>query len=498
MANAMSSMSNKNKNLTIYRYDLDPAFDALAVFDRLHHHPYSLFLDSADLRHRDAAFSFVAAFPMEVIEGKDGAYIVTGEAGTQHFDDVSPFDLLRQRMRACEMGMDMAGIEDGAPFQGGAAGLFGYDLARALESLPDYAISDPNMSDMVIGLYDQVFAYDHRTGAGTLYIQARTRAKADTKYIQYCKALEERSAITLEQFDAGAEPEWQSNFSRAEYEAIIQKTIDYIYAGDIFQANIAQRFDAELPGGFDPYRHYLHLRQMNAAPFAAYFNMGGLVLSSASPERFLTVKDGLAQTRPIKGTRPHIHDDDELDTYYRNVLENSEKDRAENIMIVDLLRNDLSKSCCPDSVEVTALCALESFASVHHLVSTIQGRLRASRDALHLLEGCFPGGSITGAPKIRAMEIIDELEQVRRGPYCGSIGYIGVNGSMDTNILIRTLVYQDSKVSFQVGGGIVADSDPSEEYDETLAKAHGLFESFKAPRRKNGLKVNRGRKAKAA
>jgi para-aminobenzoate synthetase component 1 len=294
------------------------------------------------------------------------------------------------------------------------------------------------------------------------------------------------------------EPEWQSNFTRPDYEATIQKTIDYIHAGDIFQANISQRFDAELPQDFDPFAHYLNLREMNAAPFATYFNLGGLILSSASPERFLTVKDGIVETKPIKGTRPHIRDDEALDTLYRNSLENSEKDRAENIMIVDLLRNDLSKSCRPDNLKVTALCALESFASVHHLVSTIQGQLRAGYDALHLLEGCFPGGSITGAPKIRAMEIIDELEPTRRGPYCGSMGYIGFDGAMDSNILIRTLVYQGNAVSFQVGGGIVADSDPAEEYDETLTKAHGLLESFKVPRKDTAAQPDRVRRAKAA
>ncbi len=479
--------------MTIYTYDLDPAFDALAVFDRLHHHPFSLFLDSADLGHRDAAYSFVAAFPLEVIEGKDGAYIVTSATGVQHVRDTNPFDLVRTRMRHYKT--SLFGLDGGAPFQGGAAGLFGYDLARALESLPNNAAGDPQMPDMAVGIYDQVFAYDHKAGKGTLYIHAHKAAQADAKYAHYCMMLE-KAAPTLAQAPS-FEPEWRGNFSRPAYEATIQKTIDYIHAGDIFQANISQRFDAELPDDFDPYGHYLHLREMNAAPFAAYFNIGGVVISSASPERFLTVKDGAVETKPIKGTRPHVRDDEALDTLYRNSLENSEKDRAENIMIVDLLRNDLSKTCRPDNLKVTALCALESFASVHHLVSTIQGQLRTGYDALHLLEGCFPGGSITGAPKIRAMEIIDELEPARRGAYCGSMGYIGFDGAMDSNILIRTLVYKDNTVSFQVGGGIVADSDPAEEYDETLTKAHGLLESFKVPR-KDAARPKPLRKAEAA
>lgn len=476
--------------MTIYTYDLDPAFDALAVFECLHHRPFSLLLDSADLAHRDAAYSFVAAFPLEVIEGKDGIYSVTNAKGTQNLKNTNPFDLVRERMRHYKM--SLFSFEGGAPFQGGAAGLFGYDLARALESLPNHAKSDPQMPDMALGIYDQVFAYDHKAGKGTLYIHAREAEQADAKHAHYCKMLEQAAPAPAASQDF--EPQWQSNFSRSDYETTIQKTIDYIHAGDIFQANISQRFDAQLPEDFDSYAHYLHLREMNAAPFAAYFNLGGVIISSASPERFLTVKDGAVETKPIKGTRPHIRDDKALDTLYRNALENSEKDRAENVMIVDLLRNDLSKTCRPDTIKVSALCALESFASVHHLVSTIQGQLRAGYDALHLLEGCFPGGSITGAPKIRAMEIIDELEPTRRGAYCGSMGYIGFDGAMDSNILIRTLVYKDASVSFQVGGGIVADSKPAEEYDETLAKAHGLLESFKTP----GKKLKSKGKAKAA
>lgn len=356
MAKAIRRMNGSNKSMTIYTYDLDPAFDALAVFECLHHRPFSLLLDSADLAHRDAAYSFVAAFPLEVIEGKDGIYSVTNAKGTQNLKNTNPFDLVRERMRHYKM--SLFSFEGGAPFQGGAAGLFGYDLARALESLPNHAKSDPQMPDMALGIYDQVFAYDHKAGKGTLYIHAREAEQADAKHAHYCKMLEQAAPAPAASQDF--EPQWQSNFSRSDYETTIQKTIDYIHAGDIFQANISQRFDAQLPEDFDSYAHYLHLREMNAAPFAAYFNLGGVIISSASPERFLTVKDGAVETKPIKGTRPHIRDDKALDTLYRNALENSEKDRAENVMIVDLLRNDLSKTCRPDTIKVSALCALKA------------------------------------------------------------------------------------------------------------------------------------------
>lgn len=272
--------------------------------------------------------------------------------------------------------------------------------------------------------------------------------------------------------------DWKSNFTAAEYKKAVTQTIEYIRTGDIFQANLSQRFDAELPKNFDAFAHYMLLRSINPAPFAGFMNFGELQISSASPERFLTVRGREVETRPIKGTRPRSPIPG-VDRIYRNLLENSEKERAENTMIVDLMRNDLSKVCEPGSIDVARLCNIESFATVHHLVSTVRGVLGHGRKATDLLRACFPGGSITGAPKIRAMEIIEEMEQTRRGPYCGSMGYIGFNGAMDSNILIRTLVYEGQNVSLQAGGGIVADSVPQNEYQETLDKAEAMLRSFK-------------------
>lgn len=259
--------------------------------------------------------------------------------------------------------------------------------------------------------------------------------------------------------------------------AAVQKVIDYIHAGDIFQANLTQRFTADLPKDFSPYGFYQNLRAINPALFAAYLNFDGFSIASSSPERFLKLDHKKAETRPIKGTRPR-HTDPQCDQKNATDLAQSAKDRAENTMIVDLLRNDLSKVCTPHSVHVPELCAVHSFASVHHLVSTVTGELEEGQTALDLLAGCFPGGSITGAPKVRAMEIISELEACPRGPYCGAIGYIGFDGNMDTNIVIRTVVFKDNLAAAQVGGGIVADSDPLAEYNETLDKARALFDAF--------------------
>jgi para-aminobenzoate synthetase component 1 len=254
----------------------------------------------------------------------------------------------------------------------------------------------------------------------------------------------------------------------------VQRVIDYIFAGDIFQANLSQRFQAPMPADLSGFDLYRRLRAINPAPFAAMIKSEDVHIVSASPERFLTLRDGRVETCPIKGTRPRGATP-EADRAFAAALLASEKDRAENVMIVDLLRNDLSRVCRDGTVEVPRLCELESFATVFHLVSTVTGILRPGLSAVDLLRACFPGGSITGAPKIRAMEIIAELEPTRRGPYCGSIGYVGFDGAMDSSIAIRTYAIKDGIVAFQAGGGIVADSRPADEYDETLAKARALI-----------------------
>ncbi|PZP57235.1 MAG: aminodeoxychorismate synthase component I, partial [Micavibrio aeruginosavorus] len=263
---------------------------------------------------------------------------------------------------------------------------------------------------------------------------------------------------------------WSRQKTREEYKQDIQTVINYIHAGDVFQVNLAQKFTAELPDYFNPYAHYLHLRKVNPAPFSSFMRIDNIVLSSTSPERFLKVSGTSIETRPIKGTI--------ADSEHPSVLLNSAKDRAENTMIVDLLRNDLSKVCEANSIQVPELCAIESYSGLHHLVSSVTGKLKKDKTSLDALSACFPGGSITGAPKIRAMEIIEELEPTCRGAYCGAIGYIGFDGTMDTNIAIRTLIYKDNQVSLSVGGGIVAASDLEAEYQETLVKARKIFESF--------------------
>ena len=265
----------------------------------------------------------------------------------------------------------------------------------------------------------------------------------------------------------------KSQLELEQYQTAFNKIKHYIHEGDCYQVNLAKRFEVDAKG--DPWHAYTLLRQQNAAPFSAFFSTPELTLLSSSPERLLKVYDRQVETKPIKGTRRRDLNDPEQDEALANELKQSIKDRAENLMIVDLLRNDLGKVCKPGSINVPKPFALESFATVHHLVSTITGHLADEQDAVGLLRACFPGGSITGAPKLRAMEIIEELEPDRRGAYCGSIAYIGFDGNMDSNILIRTLIYNQHKLRFWAGGGIVADSDVNEEYQEVHDKAAALL-----------------------
>jgi len=267
-----------------------------------------------------------------------------------------------------------------------------------------------------------------------------------------------------------------SNFSCEGYLRAVQRAIEYICAGDVFQVNLAQRL--LLPAREHAASLYLRLRERNPAPFAGYFDLGEFQIASASPERFLRVRDGHVESRPIKGTRPRTASP-AADARAADELRRSEKDRAENVMIVDLLRNDLSRVCAPESVQVSQLCGLEVYAFVQHLVSAVCGRLRDPFGPIDLLRAAFPGGSVTGAPKIRAMEIIAELEPTARGPYCGSLGYLGFDGSADLSILIRTITAGRGWWQALVGGGIVAQSVPAQEYEETWDKATGLIKALR-------------------
>jgi para-aminobenzoate synthetase component 1 len=342
---------------------------------------------------------------------------------------------------------------------------------RRIEKLPNIAEDAEAIPEMMIGIYDWMVVIDHQLQQSWLLAQGRdlrTKTLWDSLVVEFSDYPDENDVD-----DFHITSSIQTNMSWDEYAQAFSKIQNYIYEGDCYQVNLAQRFQASCEGS--SWALYQNLRKQNSAPFSAYLNFPDVQILSSSPERFIAVLDDKIETKPIKGTRPR-GTNPEHDKQLVDELRNSPKDRAENVMIVDLLRNDIGKNSAIGSVDVPSLFDVESFATVHHLVSTVQARLEANRHALHLLRGCFPGGSITGAPKIRSMEIIEELEPHRRGVYCGGIGWIGFDGNMDSNIAIRTLVRSDDQIRFWAGGGIVVDSDASAEYQETFDKAAALLQ----------------------
>lgn len=365
-----------------------------------------------------------------------------------------------------------------APFTGGLVGWLGYEAGHALEELPDTGCDDQGLPDLAFLVADEVLAHDHTTGATTLTITGRgPNPEADAE--ARCAVWEERLATPDPGFRPsvrGPAPMIGTTCDRASYGALVERCREHILSGDVFEVCLTHRLEAALGG--EPWRLYEILREIDPAPFATFLDLGDHQLVSASPERFLGLGPGrVAESRPIKGTRPRGADR-AADGILRRDLALSEKDKAENIMIVDLARNDLGRVCKLGSVHVPELLVVESYATVHQLVSTIRGTLRADRDAFDLVAACFPGGSMTGAPKIAAMGIIDRYEVWDRGPYSGAVGYFDRSGGMDLNIVIRTAVCAGGRATVGVGGAVTADSEPGAEYDESLDKAKALLEAL--------------------
>lgn len=467
--------------------ELTPWRDPLDVCRRLGHLRYLLILDSASCHPSLARYSFVTADPFSRLCIRRGR-IVGDEEGEPYVD---PFTVLGEHLRQ----WNIETIKGLPPFQGGLAGLFGYDLCHHIERLPRPRRDEFQAPDLSVGFYDWVVALDHiqkrawiiSTGLPEIEsARQRKRAWQRLRAVQRLMTGSHVSAPVVQAQSRIVRPEFLyplpgytnvfSNFDQYGYLAATRRVIEYIQSGDCFQVNLAQRLlhRSSLP----PLELYRRLRECNPAPFAGYYDFGDFAIASASPERFLRVEDRSVETRPIKGTRPRGRTPEE-DYRQRDDLLRSDKDRAENVMIIDLLRNDLGRVCAYGSMQVPAVCRVESYRTVHHLVSEVVGRLRPDMGPIDLLRAAFPGGSVTGAPKVRAMEIIAELEPTARGPYCGSLGYIGFNGNMDTNILIRTFTLGRGWLQFPVGGGIVADSTPEAEYEETLHKAEGLLRALR-------------------
>lgn len=445
-----------------------PYFDDVApVFSAFTNLPWSIFLDSGRPLSDFGRYEIFSAYPKKTFVTHGKLTTITSGGNQQVVPD-DPFDLLTSELSGNFIQTDEF------PFVGGALGFFSYDLGRRIESIPNSALDDVGIPEMAVGIYHWAYIADH-VEKRAVVVGDLSEPRVRLNWQDIIEKVSSQGNSEQHNRSYKAVTKIQSNMTAEQYQEKFSSVKSYIGSGDCYQVNLAQRFKVNVEG--DAWSGYQKLRKINPSPFSAYINIPECKILSVSPERFLQVNNDVVETKPIKGTRPRS-DDINLDQKLQKELEKSTKDRAENVMIVDLLRNDLSKCCEINSVKVTKLFDVESYPTVHHLVSTIEGRLPSNTSPVELLRECFPGGSITGAPKIRAMEIIEELEPHRRGLYCGSVGYISFNRKMDTNIAIRTVIQKEDQAYFYAGGGLVWDSNVDEEYQETFDKAAAMFRFF--------------------
>ncbi|HEQ1857173.1 TPA: aminodeoxychorismate synthase component 1 [Providencia alcalifaciens] len=427
---------------------------ALDYFAPLSHQPWAMLLHSGQAEHSHNRYDIIVADPAVTLLTRGLQTEIQVQNQPAHFSEKDPFSLLQQYLDQYQI----TGISDEPlPFQGGAMGIWSYDLGRRIEKLPELATTELQFPDMAVGIYLWALIVDHLERRVTLF--SHHDAEQRLVWLQAQKT-SRKGAFSLTS-------SWHANMTEAQYHENIARIHQYLREGDCYQINLAQRFKAKYKG--NEWDAFLTLNESNRAPFSSFIRLPDNAVISVSPERFILLEKGEIQTRPIKGTLPRL-DSPEEDQLQAEKLANSPKDRAENLMIVDLLRNDIGRVAKPGTVRVPELFKVEQFPAVHHLVSTITATLDSQYQATDLLRACFPGGSITGAPKIRAMQIIEELEPNRRHGYCGAIGYISFCGNMDTNITIRTLITDKKQIYCWAGGGIVADSQADKEYQETFDK----------------------------
>jgi para-aminobenzoate synthetase component 1 len=443
------------------------------LFNSLRDLPEAIWLDSGKPRSIQGRFDIITAWPESLIEFRNKQGFITTDGQTKLTSNNS-FDSAKQLLNKIQPVEALADV----PFVCGLVGYFGYDLGREVESISSKNELSTQLSDMRLGLYLWSLVVDHELRKTTLYFHSNCENSLLEQIRNRLKVCLNKQSNEL---SFNLQKKFESSISKQRYKNDIARIKDYIAEGDCYQVNYAQHLSAPYSG--DLWQAYLDLRKANPAPYSAFWKWDNQAILSLSPERFIQAKSDqgeiTAQTKPIKGTvlRGKTVEEDQENAIR---LLNSDKDRAENLMIVDLLRNDLGKSCVAGSIKVPKLFDLESFPNVHHLVSTVTGILKSDYSCLDLLQGCFPGGSITGAPKRRSMEIIDELEPIQRSIYCGSIGYICASNQMDTNIAIRTVIADNSELHCWGGGGIVADSDADSEYEESMNKIRLILDTLEA------------------
>lgn len=477
-----------------------PYREPYIVYEHLGCKPEGIILESVKGPYKIARYSFIAYDPYLVFRVKDGEIRIRSGVSSQgsSISYRQPLERLKELITA----YPQKTLPELPPFQGGAVGLLSYDFVRYIENIQKNAVDDLKMPDANFLMVDKVIAFDHMRKKAWIVVSPGARntelGYRDMSHIDWAAAYEETVEIVLkfgsakkhsseaqkcgsaEVFSSGL-PSFRTSalnyeMSKEHYMDIVKRAKEYIAAGDIFQANLSQRISAYI-GSIKPWDIYKVLRKINPSPFAAYADFGDYQIVSSSPERLIRVKDNMIETRPIAGTRPRGKDFKE-DQIMRAELLLNEKECAEHIMLIDLERNDIGRVSEYGSVVVDELMITEDYSHVIHIVSNVKGALRENKTCFDVIKATFPGGTITGVPKVRCMEIIDELEPVRRGPYTGSLGYIGFSGNMDMNIIIRTFLIKDRIAYVQAGAGIVADSDPEKEYYETLKKAEALIKTL--------------------
>ncbi|MBC7960057.1 MAG: aminodeoxychorismate synthase component I [Vallitaleaceae bacterium] len=444
--------------------EIETTLNAFEIYQRLSNEKDCILLESSRLHERQGRYSFIGWEPFITFRYLEGTYKING-----HSDVGNPFKALDRLIKQYAIDNTTQ-----FPFVGGGMGYFSYDLVRDFEKLPEIARETVELPTCYFNFYDQVIIVDHF--AHKVFVSVIDINKQPQVIFESVRKLLHSGEEAVRKQEQKLHPiRMESEFTKESYMDTVEKVRQYIRQGDVYIANLTQTLTAKVHQNPDDI--YRALRQLSPAPFSARMKLDHFDVISSSPERFMKIRGGCVETRPIKGTRPRGSNSEE-DEKNKNELCNSEKDRSELLMIVDLERNDLSKVCKPHSILVKDPFTLETYATVHHLVTTVEGQLMEGVSALDCVEACFPGGSITGAPKLRAMEIIEELEPTRRNLYTGCLGYLGFDGNIDLNIIIRTMVIHDGRAYIGVGGGITWESECEAEYQETLDKAKALIKSL--------------------
>ncbi len=465
--------------IPVYHSFISDLETPVSAFLKLGHRDNSFLLESAEQGERIGRYSFLGCDPRAIIRFSDGELTITEEDVETVMAVDDPFRAIEDymsRYRAPE-------LEGLPPFIGGAVGSFGYELVRWIEQLPPAGPDELGLPDMAFMVSDSIVIFDHLKH--TIVLLANVFIEGDTDieeaYEQACGRVRRLKQLLRKPLAAAAEnrrpalEEPTSNFERSGFEAAVERVKEYIFAGDAFQVVPSQRFQVDV--GVSPFGIYRGLRTVNPSPYMYYINFADFALVGSSPEPLIKVDRGWVETRPIAGTRPRGATPEEDKQLADDLLADA-KERAEHIMLVDLGRNDLGRVCEPGTVEVVDLMRIEYYSHVMHIVTVVVGKLRQGLKATDALRAAFPAGTVSGAPKIRAMEIINELEPSRRGPYAGAIGYLSFSGELDTCICIRTIIVKDGTAYVQAGGGVVADSVPANEYEETRNKARAMFRAI--------------------